>query len=310
MRVISTVSEFQSALDHARLSKTVGLVPTMGYLHEGHGSLIQRANSENDFVAVTVFVNPLQFGVNEDFSTYPRDLDRDVELAKHSGADIVFAPTINEMYPNYPEALPTKVSVSKLSEVLDGKSRPGHFDGVATVVAKLFAMAGKVSAYFGEKDFQQLAIIRQLASDLSFPVKVIGCKTIREADGLAASSRNVRLTQDNRRAALVLYKALQLGKELVESGENNSITVTRAMESLIKGEVRAELDYATCVDPKTLLVPDVIRNDVQLLVAAKFSDVRLIDNLKANFPEPINRAGGGVQNNDVVKADSLRLERG
>ncbi|NNN22424.1 MAG: pantoate--beta-alanine ligase [Acidimicrobiales bacterium] len=310
MRVISTVSEFQSALDQARLSKTVGLVPTMGYLHDGHASLIVRAHSENDFVAVTVFVNPLQFGVSEDFSTYPRDLDRDVELARQAGADVVFAPTINEMYPDYPEALPTKVSVSKLSEVLDGKSRPGHFDGVATVVAKLFAMAGRVSAYFGEKDFQQLAIINQMAADLSFPVKVIGCKTVRETDGLAASSRNVRLSEDDRQAALILYKALQLGKGLIESGENNSITVARAMESLIKCEARAELDYATCVDPKTLLVPDVIRNDVQLLVAAKFSNVRLIDNVKANFSEPNTRAGSGFQNNNVVKADSLRLERG
>src|SRR5437763_15212611 len=210
MQVLDSIEGFRKELDAARADgKTVGLVPTMGYLHEGHASLIRRSAAECDVTAVTVFVNPLQFGATEVLSRYPRDLDRDVAMAEAEGAALVFAPPVEEMYPGGPVL--TSIHVAEISDGMEGASRPGHFDGVATVVAKLFAIAGPCRAYFGEKDYQQLAVVRRMAADLSFPVDIVGCPIVREADGLAMSSRNVRLSPDQRAAATVLHRALQAG---------------------------------------------------------------------------------------------------
>ncbi|MDQ4090828.1 MAG: pantoate--beta-alanine ligase [Actinomycetota bacterium] len=238
-------------MDAARAAgRTVGLVPTMGALHEGHASLIRRAAAECDVAAVTVFVNPLQFGPSEDFATYPGDLDADVDVAGAAGAAVVFAPPIDDMYPDGAPAVTVHVAGE---DVLEGASRPGHFDGVATVVAKLFNLAGPCRAYFGEKDWQQLRVVRRLVADLSFPVEVVACPTVREADGLALSSRNVRLSPEERRAATVLYRAL-------------TAYPAREMADVVAEEPLATLDYA-------VVLPD------RLVIAARIGGVRLIDNV-------------------------------
>ena len=209
MRVIASARDFSDALDSERaLGRRVGLVPTMGALHAGHRSLVARAAAECDVVAVTIFVNPLQFNVAEDLANYPRDLDGDVRLAAAAGATIVFAPPVEEMYPGFPTPVATSVHVDAVGDGLEGASRPGHFDGVATVVAKLCSLAGRSRVYFGEKDYQQLAVVRRMVADLSLPVEIVACPTVREESGLALSSRNVRLSDDGRRAALALHRAL------------------------------------------------------------------------------------------------------
>jgi pantoate--beta-alanine ligase len=258
--VIETLSGFRKALDAERAAgRTVGLVPTMGYLHDGHASLIRRAASECDVVAVTVFVNPLQFAATEDLSTYPRDLDGDVGLARQSGASVVFAPPLEEMFPG---AVLTSVHVAEVSEGMEGASRPTHFDGVATVVAKLFNASGPCRAYFGEKDWQQLQVVRRMVADLSFPVDVIGCPIVREADGLAMSSRNVYLSPDDRGAAAVLHWALLAGSEDVPNARPG-------MAAVVHAEPLADLDYAEVVETES---------EYRLLIAARFGRTRLIDN--------------------------------
>ena len=251
MRVLDRGDQLRKELDAARAAgRTVGLVPTMGALHEGHASLIRRAAAECDVAAVSVFVNPLQFGPSEDFVTYPRDLDADVVVASAAGANVVFAPPIDDMYPDGAPAVTVHVAGE---DVLEGASRPGHFDGVATVVAKLFNLAGPCRAYFGEKDWQQLRVVRRLVADLSFPVEVVACPTVREADGLALSSRNVRLSPEERRAATVLYRAL-------------TAYPARDMADVVAEESLATLDYAE-------VLPD------RLVIAARIGGVRLIDNV-------------------------------
>ena len=278
MQVLDRIEGFRKELDAARgEGRSVGLVPTMGYLHEGHRSLIERSARECDVTAVTVFVNPLQFGANEDLAAYPRDLERDVALAEQAGAAIVFAPTVDEMYPGGPVL--TSVRVGELSGALEGASRPGHFDGVATVVAKLFAIAGPCRAYFGEKDYQQLAVIRRMAADLSLPVDVVGCATVREPDGLALSSRNVYLEGDDRLAATVLHGALRAGAALVEAGERDPGVVRRRMAKIIEAEPRAALDYAEVVNAADLRTPERLSGELRLLVAARLGRARLIDNV-------------------------------
>ena len=263
MRVLDRGDQLRKELDAARAAgRTVGLVPTMGALHEGHASLIRRSAAECDLTAVTVFVNPLQFGPSEDFATYPRDLSRDVEVAAAAGAEVLFAPPVEDMYP---ERLTVTVTVAG-EDVLEGASRPGHFDGVATVVAKLFNLAGPCRAYFGEKDWQQLGVVRRLVADLSFPVEVLACPTVRDADGLALSSRNVCLSAEERRAATVLYRALRAGVAARMAGERNRETVRRIMVDVVAREPLAALDYA-------VVLPD------RLLVAARVGSVRLIDNM-------------------------------
>jgi len=278
-RVVRSASEFAEALDAERaVGRRVGLVPTMGALHAGHRSLIERAASECDVVAVTVFVNPLQFDDADDLAAYPRDLDGDVALATAAGASLVFAPPVEEMYPGHPGPVATTVHVEGVSDGLEGASRPGHFDGVATVVAKLLSLAGRCRAYFGDKDYQQLAVVRRLVADLSIPVEVVGCPIVREADGLALSSRNVRLTRPERRAALALHRALRAGRARIERGERDPVRVRAAMMAVLAGEPLVVPDYAVVVDPATLACPSAVAGEVRLLVAARVGAVRLIDN--------------------------------
>jgi len=285
--VVNTVAVFTAALEAARRrGATVGLVPTMGALHDGHRSLIVRAAAECDHVAVTVFVNPLQFGDPDDLDQYPRTLPDDLEVCREAGAATVLAPTVAEMYPGWPAPVATTVSVGGVGDHWEGGSRPGHFDGVATVVAKLFAMTGPCRAYFGEKDFQQLAVVRQMVADLSMPVDVVGCPTVREADGLAVSSRNVRLSPDERAAAPVLSRALAAGSEAVAAGEDRPAAVAAVMADVVAGEPLVDLDYAAAVDAADLSEPASLADvgDVRLLIAARVGPVRLIDNCAAQAP--------------------------
>ena len=256
MRVLDRGDQLRKELDVARAAgQRVGFVPTMGFLHEGHASLIRRSAAECDLTAVSVFVNPLQFDAAEDLDDYPADLDHDLEVAAAAGAAILFAPSVDEMYPGGPPSVTVHVAGV---DTLEGASRPGHFDGVATVVAKLFNLAGPCRAYFGEKDWQQLGVVRRLAADLSFPVEVVACPTVREPDGLACSSRNVRLSPEERRAATVLYRALTAA-----AGDPDP---RRRMAEVVASEPLATLDYAE-------VQPD------RLLIAARIGGVRLIDNM-------------------------------
>jgi pantoate--beta-alanine ligase len=277
--VIQRVAEFAEALDTERaLGRRVGLVPTMGALHAGHRSLIERAARECDVVAVTVFVNPTQFEDSSDLELYPKDLEGDVAKATSSGASIVFAPSVPEMYPGYPAAPSTTVHVAGVSEGLEGASRPGHFDGVASVVAKLFAIAGRCRAYFGEKDFQQLSVVRRLAGDLCLPVEVVGCTTVREDDGLALSSRNARLSDTEKHAALVLHRSLESGLEVLRAAERDLDVARAVMRETIEAEPLVDCDYAEVVDARTMKPARVARGELRLLVAARVGSVRLIDN--------------------------------
>ncbi len=272
-----TVDGLRSRLADARASGlTVGFVPTMGFLHAGHLSLIEEATADNDLVVVSIFVNPLQFNPGEDFEDYPRDLNRDLALCESAGVDIVFTPTQREMYP---QPMATTVQVGALANVLCGASRPGHFDGVATVVAKLFAIAGRCNAYFGEKDFQQLTVVTRMVADLSLPIRVVGCPTVREPDGLAMSSRNTYLNTDERQQAPVLRRALEIGADLVESCCLHPKVVLAAMRAEISRSPLARIDYVAAVDPATLTEPEIINGEVRLLVAVRFSKARLIDNI-------------------------------
>jgi pantoate--beta-alanine ligase len=281
VRRIGTVESYARALDAERAAgRSVGLVTTMGALHAGHRSLITRAVDECDIVAVTIFVNPLQFGEAADLEGYPRTLEDDLTLCAAAGASLVLVPTVDEMYPDGPQAMLTTVSVRSISVGFEGASRPGHFDGVATVVAKLFAMTGRCRAYFGEKDLQQLAVVRRMASDLSLPVEVVGCPTVRERDGLALSSRNARLSAAERSMAPVLWRALGAARALVEGGAQRPDDVSRAMAEVVVAEPLAALDYAAVVEEGDLSVPARLEpgRRYRLLLAARVGPVRLIDN--------------------------------
>lgn len=249
----------------------VGLVPTMGALHEGHASLVRRSAAERDVTVVSVFVNPLQFGDADDLDRYPRDLTGDVAVAAAAGADLVFAPSAEEMYPGAAPVVTVHVG-GHLARGMEADARPGHFDGVATVVAKLFNLVGPCRAYFGEKDFQQLGVVRQLVADLSFPVEVVGCPTVREADGLAFSSRNARLSPAERKASAILYRALATAATAVAAGECDPAIVRRLMVAVVGQEPLAALEYA-----EVRSSPE----ETRLLIAARVGDVRLIDNLGA-----------------------------
>jgi pantoate--beta-alanine ligase len=260
----------------------VGFVPTMGYLHPGHASLMDAARV-HEVVVTSIFVNPLQFGPSEDLDAYPRDLTGDTELAERSGVDLLFVPSTAEMYP---EPIRTTVSVAGIAEVLEGRIRPTHFDGVATVVAKLFAIVGPCHAYFGEKDFQQLAVVRRMVRDLSIPVEVVGCPTVREPDGLAMSSRNAYLTPGERAAAPVVHAALQAGRAAVVAGELDPAAVRALMAERIQAEPLAELDYAEVVDAATFAVAEPLQGTLRLLAAVRFGKARLIDNVGVECPVP------------------------
>ncbi|HEY4946295.1 MAG TPA: pantoate--beta-alanine ligase [Acidimicrobiales bacterium] len=280
--VIETLAEYAEALDAVRRSgRTVGVVPTMGALHAGHRSLVERAAEECDVVAVSIFVNPTQFGEAADLASYPRTLESDLEVVSGAGAHLVFAPSVTEMYPGWPATTTTTVSVPSLSCRWEGASRPGHFDGVSTVVAKLLSAAGRSRAYFGEKDFQQLAVVRRLVRDLSLPAEVVGCETVRDDDGLALSSRNVRLSTEQRRAALVLSRALRAGAWSLSRGECDPSAVEAQMARLVAGEPEVELDYAVVVHADDLEPARscAASRPLRLLIAATVGPVRLIDNL-------------------------------
>lgn len=284
MDVVETAAACRAQLDAARsLGACVGLVPTMGALHEGHFSLMDRARAECDAVAVSIFVNPLQFGDPEDIARYPRTLERDLRACAEAGVDVVFVPAVAEMYPSWPDPPATTVSVRGVSDAWEGASRPGHFDGVATVVAKLFAIAGPCRAYFGLKDFQQLAVVRAMATELGLPVELVGCPIVREDDGLALSSRNVRLSARERAAATVLARALAAGRAAVATGERNGPALTRAMVAVVATEPLVGLDYAVAVDAATLSEVATLADPaaVRLLIAAQVGPVRLIDNSAA-----------------------------
>ncbi len=277
MKLVQSPLEVAVLAEEARQRlKRVALVPTMGALHAGHGELIARAVRDCDFVVVSIFVNPLQFGPGEDLAAYPRDLEADLEFLATRAVDLVFAPGVEQMYP---QPFLTTVHVSRLTERFEGAARPGHFDGVTTVVTKLLAILGPCRAYFGEKDFQQLVVVKKLVADLNLPVEVVACPTVREEDGLALSSRNRYLSPAEREAATVLYRSLLQGSAEIAAGERDPEVVAGAMEQVIAAEPLARLDYAAVVDPVTLEVPPFIRGEVRLLVAAKVGPARLIDNL-------------------------------
>lgn len=280
MQVLHTIAELRELHDSTRnWGGVVGLVPTMGYLHEGHVSLMTAAGGECDLVTTTIFVNPLQFGPSEDLSAYPRDLDRDLALADQAGVDVVFVPSVAEMYPAGVPPL-TAVSVARLDERWEGALRPGHFSGVATVVAKLFAIAGTCRAYFGEKDYQQLQVVRRMAADLNLPVNVVGCPTVRERDGLAMSSRNVYLSEPERAAARCISRALAAGVAAVEGGERQGAAIDATMAAVVDAEPLASLDYAALVDPATLepVAGPLAPGEYRLLIAARVGKPRLLDN--------------------------------
>jgi pantoate--beta-alanine ligase len=278
VEVTGKVERLRELCDETRATgERIGFVPTMGALHEGHLSLVRRAREETAAVVRSVFVNPLQFGPGEDYRDYPRSMSADAERAEKEGVDVLFAPDDDVMYPR--EESEITVDPGGLGEMLEGISRPGHFRGVCTVVAKLFNVVGPCHAYFGEKDFQQLAVVRRLVADLAFPVEVVGCPTVREPDGLACSSRNARLSAEERAAAPVLYRALREAAEAVASGGHDSERVRGVMRDRVAAEPLAALDYAEVVDSATLTPLDRVSGEVRLLLAARFGGTRLIDNL-------------------------------
>lgn len=276
MKIVNTINEVREAVKAwHKQGLTVGLVPTMGYLHEGHASLIARASKENDRVVVSDFVNPIQFAPNEDLASYPRDIDRDAKVCEENGADIIFHPTPEEMYH---KDFSTFVDITGPSEELCGKSRPIHFRGVCTVVSKLFLIASPDRAYFGQKDAQQLAVIKRMVRDLNFDIEIVGCPIIREADGLAKSSRNTYLSPEERKAAVILHKALEKGKELVLNGEKSAKAVIDTVTQVINSEPLAKIDYVQVVDFPNIEVVEDINGDILTAVAVYIGKTRLIDN--------------------------------
>lgn len=274
MQIARTVEEAkQITRAWKRNGETIGLVPTMGYLHEGHASLIERARKENDRVVVSVFLNPTQFAPNEDLESYPRDFDRDCSLCEKIGADLVFHPEPEEMYHD-PHAF---VNINLLSSTMDGAARPIHFRGVCTVVSKLFNIMQPDNAYFGQKDAQQLAIVKKMAADLNFDVKVNGCPIVREADGLAKSSRNTYLSAEERAAAPILFKAIQKGQEIIEPGMR-AADLEAAMKDVLASEPLANTEYVTAVDALTMQPVETIDRDVLVAMAVRIGTTRLIDN--------------------------------
>lgn len=276
MELTGSIEEVRSQVKSwRRQGLSVGLVPTMGYLHEGHKSLIDRAVAENDKVVVSDFVNPIQFGVNEDLSTYPRDIEADKKLCEAAGADLIFHPTPEEMYaPDFS----TFVETEGVSAGLCGKTRPIHFRGVCTVVSKLFHIVMPDKAYFGEKDAQQLAVIRRMVRDLNMDIEIVGCPIVREADGLAKSSRNTYLSEEERKAALVLSKAVFAGKEMMEQGERDSEKILSHMKSMISAEPLAKIDYVEMVDADSIETIEKAKGRVLTAMAVYIGTTRLIDN--------------------------------
>jgi len=273
MRIVERIQELRSA--RAELESPLGFVPTMGYLHEGHLSLVRRARQECGSVAASIFVNPTQFGPQEDLAAYPRDLERDLGLLKIEGVDLVWTPMTATMYP---EGFQTWVSVDELTRHLEGKQRPGHFRGVTTIVAKLFNAVGPDRAYFGQKDAQQATVIRRMVADLDFPIEVVVCPIVREADGLAKSSRNTYLNEAQRKAATVLFRSLTAAVEAFESGQREAQTLRDTMSAVLAGEPLAEVQYVSVADPETLEELSGKIRRALLSMAVFVGETRLIDN--------------------------------
>lgn len=287
MKVARRVSELRGFLaEPRRVGQVIGVVPTMGALHEGHLSLVRAARAQSDLVVLTIFVNPLQFTATDDLASYPRNEAADLEVAEAEKVDVAFLPSVEQMYP---EGAQMTVSTGRLGEIVEGAARPGHFDGVATVVAKLFNMTNPDFAFFGQKDAQQVAIVRRLVTDLSFGVDVVVCPTVRESDGLAMSSRNIYLSQSERARATVLWRALQRGRNLYRSRASIE-QIEGAMAEVLAGEPGVTIDYAKAVDPATFGRP-VGNGSALLAVAARVGSTRLIDNLPVDH-EPADREGG------------------
>lgn len=273
--VVKTIEEVRKYIKQWRKEgKTIGFVPTMGFLHEGHKSLITRAVSENDCVVVSDFVNPTQFGPNEDFEAYPRDIEKDAQLCEEAGAKLIFNPEPEEMYVNPL----TTVSMDKITKGLCGKTRPTHFDGVCLVVSKLFNIVTPDKAYFGQKDAQQLCVIRKMVQDLNFDIEIVACPIIREEDGLAKSSRNTYLNAQERKAALCLSRALNIGREMIDNGETDTDVVISAIRSEIEKEPLARIDYVEIVDTENLEKAETVCGGVLAAIAVYIGKTRLIDN--------------------------------
>lgn len=276
MKILETIKEVREQVKEWRKQGlSVGLVPTMGYLHEGHKSLIDRAVKENDRVVVSVFVNPMQFGVGEDLESYPRDLERDSALCEAAGAALIFHPQPEEMYT---KDFSSFVDMNTLTKGLCGKTRPIHFRGVCTVVSKLFNIVTPDRAYFGQKDAQQLAVIRHMVSDLNFGIEIVGCPIIREEDGLAKSSRNTYLNPDERKAATVLNRSLQAAEEAFKNGEKDAAALIKIIRDVIEKEPLAKIDYVEIVDWNTLEAVERIEDSVLMAIAVYIGKTRLIDN--------------------------------
>ena len=277
MKVVGTIKEVRELVkEWKKNGETVGFVPTMGYLHEGHGSLITKARENNDKVVVSIFVNPMQFGPTEDLDSYPRDLEKDSKFCESLGADLIFHPEPEEMYH---DDFSSYVDMSVLTEELCGLSRPVHFRGVCTVVTKLFNIVQPDNAYFGQKDAQQLAIIKHMVQDLNMDINVVGCTIVREEDGLAKSSRNTYLSQEERKAALILSKTVKLAKELIDAGEKDADVVVAKMKENIETEPMAKIDYVKAVNGLTMQQQKEIKAPMLIAMAVYIGKTRLIDNM-------------------------------
>ena len=280
MLIVTCIADLKQKIREARAAGlSIGVVPTMGCLHEGHLTLMRQARKEQGFVIATLFVNPLQFGPQEDYAVYPRDLNRDSALAATTGIDVLFAPSVDEMYPAGDGKILSFVDVERITSTLCGASRPGHFRGVATVVTKLFNITEADVAYFGQKDAQQVAVIRQMVEDLNFNVKIVSVPIVRESDGLALSSRNRYLNPEERQGALVLSRSLERARELLSSGERDSTVILESMCNMIAQEPLAAIDYVSIVNTLTLEPLKNVSGAALIALAVRFGKTRLIDNM-------------------------------
>ncbi|MEI5907219.1 pantoate--beta-alanine ligase [Bacillus spongiae] len=277
MKKLETIEQLKkSIIELKHENKSIGFVPTMGFLHEGHLSLIKKARENHDIVVLSIFVNPLQFGPNEDFERYPRDIHRDEQLALESGVDVLFAPTLKEMYPHSPSI---KMKAISRVDVLCGKKREGHFDGVVTVLTKLFHLVQPDAAYFGQKDAQQVAVVEALVKDLNFPLQIISVPTVREENGLAKSSRNVYLTNSEKQEAPQLYRSLQYGVQAIENGERDPFAIVQMISTYLNEHTSGEVDYIEVYSYPSLEAVNVLQGNIIIAIAVQFQSARLIDNI-------------------------------